>query len=105
MRRCVADILRAGDGVNAPPMGAGTAVGSASASMAASPEVRRSDFEGAFTSRAKNLVKGVGHVTNNGIPLDDVAHPGDIITTSHQSILDVRTATIPRACDNDSLMS
>ncbi len=101
----MADILTAGDGVNAPPMGAGTAVGSASASMAASPEVRRSDFEGAFTSRAKNLVKGVGHVTNNGIPLDDVAHAGEIITKSHQAILDVRTATMRGAWDTDSVMS
>ena len=101
----MADILTAGDGVTAPPMGAGTAVGAANASMAASPEVRRSDFEGAFTSRAKNLVKGVGHVTNNGIPLDDVVHAGEIITKSHQAILDVRTATMRGAWDTESVMS
>jgi hypothetical protein len=100
----MADILTAGDGVTAPPMGAGTAVGAASATMAASPEVRRSDFEGAFTSRAKNLVKGVGHVTNNGIPLDDVQHAGEIITKSHQAILDVRTATMRGTWDTESVM-
>ena len=78
----MADILTAGDGVPAPGMGSCGNIGAASATMAASPEVRRSDFEGAFTSRAKNLVKGVGHITNNGIPLDDVQHAGEIITKS-----------------------
>lgn len=69
---------------------------------------RRSSFEGAFTTKAKELVKGAGHVKDprySGAPLDDVADAGQIINKSHQAILDVRTATVQGAWDTDNVMS
>ena len=69
---------------------------------------RRSSFEGAFTTKAKELVKGAGHVKDprySGAPLDDVSDAGQIITKSHQAILDVRTATVQGAWDTDNVLS
>jgi hypothetical protein len=69
---------------------------------------RRSSFEGAFTTKAKELVKGAGHVKDprySGAPLDDVSDAGQIINKSHQAILDVRTATVQGAWDTDNVMS
>lgn len=66
---------------------------------------RRSTYEGMFTSKAKTLVKGVGHVTNGGVPLNDTDHAGAILTKSHQAILDVRTATMQGAWETDNVVS
>jgi len=66
---------------------------------------RRSSYEGMFTSKAKTLVKGVGHVTNGGVPLNDTDHAGAILTKSHQAILDVRTATMQGAWETDQVVS
>ena len=69
---------------------------------------RRSSFEGAFTTKAKELVKGAGHVKDprySGAPLDDVSDAGQIISKSHQAILDVRTASVQGAWDTDNVMS
>jgi hypothetical protein len=69
---------------------------------------RRSSFEGAFTTKAKELVKGAGHVKDprySGAPLDDVNDAGQIINKSHQAILDVRTATVQGAWDTDNVIN
>ena len=63
----MADILTTNEELAAPTMGAGSPVGAVNAQMGAA--ARRSDFEALFQTKSKDLVKGVGHVTNNGIPL------------------------------------
>ncbi len=100
----MADILTAGDeAVAAPKMGGGgdiSAIQQANAGAA-----RRSTYEGFFTSKAKNLVKGVGHVSNNGTPLNDMDHSGEIFSKSTQAILDVRTSVFKGAHDTDNVLS
>jgi hypothetical protein len=97
----VADILSAdetgvGQSVNANLAG----VQAADAAAA-----RRSSYEGMFTSKAKTLVKGVGHVTNGGVPLNDADHSGQIMTKAHQAILDVRTSAVQGAWDTDNVVN
>ena len=53
---------------------------------------RRSDYEGTMTTLTKSLVKGVGHITNDGRPLSDGVHSTQILSKSHQAILDTRAA-------------
>jgi hypothetical protein len=87
----VADILTADEGVAAPQMGSGVDISSLKAANASA--ARRSGYEGFFTTKAKSLVKGAGHLTT-GMPLSD---EGEIITKSHQAILDVRTSAFKGA--------
>jgi hypothetical protein len=68
-------------------------------------QARRSTYEGMFTSKAKNLVKGAGHVSNGGVPLDDVTHAGEILTKSHQAILSTRAATAEGVNNTDSVVN
>jgi hypothetical protein len=98
----VADILTADEGINDPQMGAGGPAGTANASAASM--ARRTTYEGMFTSKAKGLVKGVGHVNNNGVPLNDVDHSGEIMTKSHQAIMDVRGSTYRGAWETDGVI-
>lgn len=99
----MADILTADEGVDAPQMGAG---GSPSGINAAAAQVaRRSTFEGMFTAKAKSLVKGAGHVSNNGMPLNDVDHAGQILTKSHDAIMKARGATFSGAWDTENVMT
>src|SRR6266704_6467239 len=84
----MADILTA-DEVTAPGMG-GSSAGSASAF--GERVARRSDYEGTMTTLTKSLVKGVGHITNDGRPLNEGAHSTQILSKSHQAILDTRAA-------------
>jgi len=88
----VADILTGTEEVGVPAMGAGAPVGAVNAQMGAA--ARRSDYEALFTTKAKDLVKGVGHVTNGGVPLSEGRHSGEILTKATQAALDVRTATM-----------
>src|SRR5580698_844333 len=67
----VADILTADEGISAPEMG-GNSLGQANAF--AERVARRSGYEATTTALAKSLVKGVGHVTNNGVPLNEGTH-------------------------------
>lgn len=100
----MADILTSEEVPTASSAGAN--FGSVQAANAAL--ARRSSFEGAFTTKAKELVKGAGHVKDprySGAPLDDVQDAGQIINKSHQAILDVRTATVQGAWDTDNVMS
>ena len=98
----MADILTSDGEVSTPAMGAGSPVGAVNAQMGAA--ARRTDYEALFTTKAKDLVKGVGHVTNNGIPLSEGVHSGEILTKATQAALDVRTATMRGVRDTDSVL-
>jgi hypothetical protein len=96
----VADILTADD-VAAPEMG-NASLGQAS--EFAGRMARRSNYESTTTALAKSLVKGVGHVTNNGVPLNEATHNRDILSKSHQAIMDVRAATYEGAWETENVM-
>ena len=99
----MADILTAEEDLSTPTMGAGSPVGAVNAGMAQA--ARRTDYEALFTTKAKDLVKGVGHVTNNGIPLSEGRHSGEILTKATQAALDVRTATMQGTRDADTVLA
>jgi hypothetical protein len=61
------------------------------------------NFEEALTSRAAELVKGVGHVTK-GRPLDDVNDGAAIFTKSHDAIMRTKAATVQGTLDSDSVL-
>jgi hypothetical protein len=86
-----------------PQMG-GTQSGAANA-LAAREARKNTRYEDMFASKAKNLVKGVGHVINNGVPLSDVSHGGEIMTRSHDTIMKTRAATIDGAWNTDDVTS
>ncbi len=97
----MADIVTLDESIAAPSMGNASLGG---ANMAAERIARRSNYEATTTALAKNLVKGVGHVTNNGVPLNEGTHNRDIMTKSHQAILDVRAATYEGAWETENVM-
>src|SRR5215469_16509224 len=84
-------------------MGAGTPVGQVNQQMAYA--ARRSDYEALFQTKAKDLVKGVGHVTNKGVPLSEGEHSGEILTKATQAALDVRHATLNGTRDSDAVLN
>ena len=84
------------------PQWAALAVGAVNAQMANA--ARRTDYEALFQTKAKDLVKGVGHITNNGVPLSEGANSGEILTKATQAAIDVRTATMQGVRDADSVM-
>jgi len=98
----VADILPGGEEIAAPTMGAGAPVGAVNAQM--TQAARRTDYEALFTTKAKELVKGVGHVTNGGVPLSEGRHSGEILTKATQAALDVRTSTMQGREDADTVL-
>lgn len=98
----MADILTA-DEVGTPQMGQGAPVGAVNAQMGVA--ARRSDYESLFTTKAKDLVKGVGHVTNNGIPLREGPHSAEILTKATQAALDVRTATMQGTRNTEDVLA
>ena len=87
--------------LGAPQMG-GTQAGAANA-LAAREARRNTRYEDMFTGKAKGLVKGVGHVINNGVPLSDASHGAEIMTRSHDTILKTRAATIDGAWNTDDV--
>ena len=97
----MADILT-GEELGAPTMG-NTGVGAVNAQMANA--ARRTDYEALFQTKAKDLVKGVGHITNNGIPLSEGTNSGEILTKATQAAIDVRTATAQGVRDADTVMN
>lgn len=98
----MADILTGTEEVSAPAMGAGAPVGAVNAQMAGA--ARRTEYEALFTTKAKDLVKGVGHVTNGGVPLTEGRHSGEIMTKATQAALDVRTATMRGTRNSDAVL-
>lgn len=99
----MADIVSAGEDFGTPSMGQGAPVGAVNAQMATQAS-RRSDYEALFQTKSKELVKGVGHVTNNGVPLSEGVHSGEILTKATQAALDVRTATLHGTRDADTVL-
>ena len=97
----MADILT--DELGTPQMGTGSPVGAVNSQMAQA--ARRTDYEALFTTKAKDLVKGVGHVTNNGVPLNEGSHAGEILTKATQAALDVRSSTMLGSRDPDTVMA
>jgi hypothetical protein len=97
----VADILTADD-TGTPQMGNAGLAGVQAANAATA---RRSSYEGMFTSKAKALVKGAGHVSNGGVPLNDVDHGSQILTKAHQAILDTRTSAVQGAWDTENVVN
>ena len=88
--------------IQSPQMG-GAQTGAANA-LAAREARKNTRYEELFAGKAKNLVKGVGHVINNGVPLSDVSHGGEIMTRSHDTILKTRAATIDGAWNTDDVV-
>jgi len=98
----VADIV-SGEDIQAPTMGTGAPVGQVNEQMAYA--ARRSDYEALFQTKAKDLVKGVGHITNKGVPLSEGNHSGEILTKATQAALDVRTATLQGTRNADDVLN
>lgn len=100
----MADILTTDEErIDAPVMGGG---GSPSALAAIATKARRtSRYEDLLTGTAKRVVKGVGHVINNGIPLSEAAHGGEIVTRSRDTILKSRAASIAGAWDTENVLA
>lgn len=97
----MADIV-SGDEIQSPTMGAGAPVGAVNDQMAYA--ARRSDYEALFQTKAKDLVKGVGHITNKGVPLNESSHSGEILTKATQAALDVRTATLQGTRNSEEVL-
>jgi hypothetical protein len=93
----VADIVT-DEGLAAPQMGGGGDISAVQASDAA--VARRTNYEGFFTTKAKSLVKGAGHITT-GIPLTNESEIG---VRANQAILDVRTSVFKGASDPSSVI-
>ena len=98
----MANIVTEDEGISPPQMG-GTQIGAANA-LAAREARKNTKYEELFTAKAKNLVKGVGHVSNNGVPLSDVSHGSEIMTRSHDTIMKTRAATIDGAWNTDDVV-
>jgi hypothetical protein len=98
----VANIVTEDEGIPSPQMG-GTQGGAANA-LAAREARKNSRYEEFFTAKAKNLVKGVGHVSNGGIPLNDASHGTEIMTRSHDTIMKTRAATVDGAWNTDGVV-
>jgi hypothetical protein len=82
----------------------GGAQSGAANALAAREARKNTRYEDMFAAKAKNLVKGVGHVSNNGIPLNDVTHGTEIMTRSHDTIMKTRAATIDGAWNTDDVI-
>ena len=85
-----------------PQMG-GAQAGAANA-LAAREARRNTRFEDMFASKAKNLVKGVGHVINNGVPLSEVSHGGEIVNRQFDTITKSKAATVDGFRNTDAVV-
>ena len=98
----MADILATDEGIPSPQMG-GAPSGTANA-QAAREARKNTKYEDMFAAKAKNLVKGAGHVMNGGIPLSDATHGSEIMTRQHDTILKTRAATVDGAWNTDGVV-
>ena len=81
----------------------GTQTGAANA-LAAREARKNTRYEDMFVGKAKGLVKGVGHVINNGVPLSEAQHGAEIMTRGHDTIMKTRAATIDGAWNTDDVV-
>ena len=100
----MADILSTEEErIDAPSMGGG---GAPSALAAMAMKARRgTQYEELFTGTAKKVVKGVGHVINNGVPLSEANHGSEIMTRSHDTIVKSRAAAMDGAWNTDDVLA
>jgi hypothetical protein len=98
----VAATLDSAEELTGPQMG-GTQGGAANA-LAAREARRKTRYEDMFASKAKNLVKGVGHVINNGVPLSEVSHGGEIVTRQFDTITKSKAATVDGFHNRDAVV-
>ncbi len=99
----MANIVTEDEGITPPQMG-GAQTGSANA-LAAREARKNTRFEDMFAAKAKNLVKGAGHVMNNGVPLSEAQHGGEIMTRQYDAITLTKSATIDGAHNTDDVVS
>ena len=85
------------DEATAPQMGGG------GAPRVAPPRGR--NFEEALSGKATELVKGVGHVTKGGRPLDEVSDGAAIFTKSHDAVLRTKAAVASGRQDAEGVLS
>lgn len=90
-------VTLASDEATAPQMGGG------GAPRVAPPRGR--NFEEALSNKAADLVKGVGHITKGGRPLDDASDGAAIFTKSHDTILRTKAAVTAGRTDADAVLS
>jgi hypothetical protein len=79
-------------------------------SAAAERVARRSDYEGTMTTLTKSMVKGAGQLTGGergatGAPLMEGVHSSQIMSKSHQAILDTRAATFEGRWNSDRTLA
>ena len=98
----MANIVTEDEGIPSPQMG--DAHPGAANALAAREARKNTKYEEFFAAKAKNLVKGVGHVSNNGVPLNDVSHGTEIMTRGHDTIMKTRAATIDGAWNTDGVI-
>ena len=85
-----------------PQMG-GAQAGAANA-LAAREARKNTRYADMFAGKAKGLVKGVGHVINDGVPLSDATHGAEIMTRQHDAIIKTRAATLDGAWNTDDVV-
>ena len=85
-----------------PQMG-GTQTGAANA-LAAREARKNTRYEELFAAKAASLVPGVGHVINDGVPLNKAAHGTEIMQRSHDTIMKTRAATMDGAWNTDDVV-
>ena len=105
----MADILATDEErIDAPPLGGGTP--SALAATAAKA-YRGTPYEEVFTSTARKVVKGVGHVSlggdrgSTGRPLSDAEHGTEIMRRSHDTILKSRAGAWAGAWETEDVLA
>jgi len=99
----VAVTLDNDEGIAPPQMG--DARTGAAAALAAREARKNTRYQDMFVGKAKGLVKGVGHVINNGVPLSEAVHGAEIMTRQHDVITKTRAATIDGAWNTDDVTS
>lgn len=104
----MADILTTDEGITPPQMG-GAQTGAANA-LAAREVRKNSKYAEFFAAKAKNLVKGAGHVTlggdrgSTGVPLSEGTHGAEIMQRQHDAITMTKGATIDGAWNTDDVV-
>ena len=94
--------------LDAPAMGGGGAPSALAAT--ASKAYRGTPYEEVFTSTARKVVKGVGHVSlggdlgSTGRPLSDAEHGTEIMSRSRDTILKSRAAAFAGAWETDDVL-
>lgn len=99
----MANIVTEDEGIPSPQMG-GAQAGAANA-LAAREARKNTRYEELFAAKAASLVPGVGHVINNGVPLNKAAHGGEIMQRQHDTITKTRAATIDGAWNTDDVVA